>query len=143
MQHSGRTSAFCTLVKLPFRCSWPADNYPFLDLHIHKNASVISIPFPKDKIYAIGVKHGIGLSGGGGHRSNFRFYDKPVGDWFYNIVGEDFKFYKDMKSKINKTINKVPKQNNNVKIQKRKITPINSNPQLQRRSTKIRKIRPR
>lgn len=142
MSHPNRTSAFSTLVKLPFACTWPSDNYAFLDLYLHKHSNVITVSFPKNKVYAVGVKHGIGLSGGSGHNTNFRFYEKDSKNWFFSVVENDSAFYKEMEFKVSKLdVNKQKPNNGNIKVQKRKITVNNTNPQLHRRGTKIRRIR--
>jgi len=152
MKHVNRTSAFCTLAKLPWKCSWPIDSYPFLDMHIHKSTQVKTINFPKNKIYAIGIKHGIGLSGGGGHSTTFRFYQTESREWFYKQIGEDRHFYDSVEQNFNKIIptitpnpninhNNIPRVNGQSNIQKRKITPNNTNSQLSKGGPKIRRIR--
>jgi len=137
--HPQRASAFCTLLKLPVRMSWPADSQPFLDMHIYKTIGMKTVMFPKNQIYAIGIKHGIGLSGGGGHRARHGYTISPKEnrDWFYRNVGEDIGFYDGIKTHMqvpqdHKRIikNNIPKVQN---VQKRKITRINTNPQLRRR----------
>ena len=154
MKHSGRTSAFCTLVKLPWRITWPADNYAFLDMHISKHSQVITVDFPKDQVYAIGIKHGTGLTGGGGHNVNFPYNNQNAKEWFINQIGGDKDFYENVLKELNNasirrnsTIvnqpNNIPKVNERSNIQKREITPLNSNTQLHRRSTKFIKIHKR
>lgn len=96
MRHPGRASAFCTLVKIPFKMRvWPADSEPFLDMHIWRSVEGVAMEFEdKEKPLAIGIKHGIGLSGGGGHKKNFNKWEK--GDffkWFQDAVGEDYPLY--------------------------------------------------
>lgn len=94
MDHPGRASAFCTLLKLPIskNIKWPADNYPFLDMKIWKEINGKSIRFG-NKIRAIGIKHGIGLTGGGGHNVNFKWSNHQAMKWFKDIVKEDYSFY--------------------------------------------------
>ena len=62
MAHPNRTSAFCTLIGLPYKGSWPDDHYAYLDMHFHKLGIVQTVTFPKNKILAIGIKHGVGLT---------------------------------------------------------------------------------
>ena len=139
MKHTNRTSAFCTMVKLPFKGTWPADNYPYLDLHLAKKHKVVTQGFT-DKIYAIGIKHGIGMSGGGGHRESFKWdsIGQTSKDWLKNHLSvDDLKFYDSIKGKreINEERTIQPKINKNIR----------SNPvsQFQPRSRKIVKIRKR
>lgn len=151
MKHLGRTSAFCTLVKLPWKIAWPADNYAFLDMHISKHSQVVTIDFPKDCIYAIGIKHGSGLTGGGGHNINFPYNNQNAKQWFYSQIGSDRNFYDNIltdlekinKVQITKPENNIPKINGKSNIQKREITPINSSTQLHGRGAKFTKIHKR
>lgn len=130
--HQNRSSAFCTLVKLPWTIPWPQDNYPFLDLHIFKNYPGMCIPFD-GHIYAIGIKHGIGLSGGSGHNSTFKFNMPDSRQWFYSRIGSDRNFYdsildevKSSPSKNSMQINNnIPKLSNGSNLIK-KIIPANS-----------------
>jgi len=90
MKHNGRASAFCTLVTrdiLDFK--WPDDKYPFTDLKIWASIKGISIPF-EDKILAIGIKHGIGMTGGSGHNVNSMKWDKTNARfWFEKHIDKD------------------------------------------------------
>lgn len=137
--HPKRSSAFCMIMKLPVRMNWPNDNQPFLDMHIYKSMGTKTIMFPKDQIYAIGIKHGIGLSGGGGHRAvhKYKISPKENRDWFYSHIGEDIKFYDNLKPKMTNP-NANPKIVNNVKegkrnVQTRRIISTNTRAQLRRR----------
>jgi hypothetical protein len=132
--HKNRSSAFCTLVKLPWTIPWPQDNYPFLDLHIFKNYPGMCIPFD-GHIYAIGIKHGIGLSGGSGHNSTFKFNMPDSRQWFYSRIGSDRKFYDsildEVKSSPSKNSNSMQINNNIPKLSNgtnliKKIIPANS-----------------
>lgn len=94
MDHKGRASAFCTLLRLPVRnMKWPPDHYPFLDMKIWAQLPGKAIRFG-DKVRAVGVKHGLGITGGGGHNPNFRWSNQQALPWFKGIVKEDFAFYK-------------------------------------------------
>lgn len=98
MDHQGRASAFCTLIKLPLESNfnWPADSFPFLDMKIWQQIKGKAIRFGKD-VKAIGIKHGIGLTGGGGHNINFKWSNHDAKKWFKDIVKEDFNFYETVK----------------------------------------------
>ena len=96
MKHAGRASAFCTMVKVPFKMRiWPADTQPFLDMHMWKSVEGIAVRFENpDKPLAIGIKHGMGLTGGGGHNKRFNKWEN--GDfqkWFKSAIGSDFEQY--------------------------------------------------
>lgn len=141
MKHPGRTSAFSTLVKIPWKIPWPEDNYSFLDMHIHKNSQPITIMYPSNQVYAIGIKHGLGVTGGGGHRQNFPYSRPNSKEWFYQQIQGDRVFYDEIKNKI-KTIKP---QNKIIGTNENRGKHINSNTsiQLHQRRRKIKKIRRR
>ena len=154
MKHGNRTSLFCTMMNLPFMGKWCSDSYPYLDMHLHKTGLVKTVNFPKDEVKAIGIKHGIGLCGGGGHNARFKWdmTGSAASQWFSRNMDDQLSFYQSLLTNVNdKKILKsrpsikkiIPTQNterNNARIT-RKNTSSNTNPQLQRRSTKIIKIR--
>lgn len=147
MGHNGRTSAFCTLVKLPWSIPWPDDHYSFLDMHIAKHNKPITVNFGK-KIYALGIKHGIGITGGGGHNPKFKFNMPNSRDWFYNIIGDDRHFYdKNIKPGNQSPVNNKKPLNSPVIVKneksKRRVVATNSNTQQPARRTVVRRLRKR
>lgn len=147
MKHAGRTSAFCTLAKLPWKTTWPDDHNPFLDMHIHKNSSLKTINFT-DKIYAVGIKHGMGLTGGGGHRPNFKFNMPNSKKWFYEVIGNDRTFYDNIAKQSPPAGQRKPNENipvivKNGKNKKRRVIAANTNTQQPTRRTVVRKLRKR
>tara|TARA_R110001599_G_scaffold51581_1_gene144792 strand:- start:1598 stop:2380 length:783 start_codon:yes stop_codon:yes gene_type:complete len=143
MKHPGRTSMFCTLAKLPWRIKWPKDTQPFLDMHIHRSTKVATMNFPPERIYAIGIKHGIGLAGGGGHYSRMSYQpDKKA--WFNKWLGSDTEFYNKIATELAPIAQHSKNRNNIPKIHakpNRKIITANTHPQLSRRGPSIKKIR--
>ena len=143
MKHAGRTSMFCTLAKLPWRIQWPADSQPFLDMHIHRQTKVVTVDFPPNQVYAIGIKHGIGKTGGGGHNGRLK-YQSGKKPWFTNWVGTDLPFY-DAVVKEAPPVGPLPHNHSNIpKVHakpSRKIITTNSRPQLPGRGTKVKGIR--
>jgi glycosyltransferase involved in cell wall biosynthesis len=100
-EHPGRSSMFCTCLSIKDdiwpRLTWPADTERFLDLWIWRkwNLSRGTVNFSKE-IYTIGIKHGVGLTGGGGHNTNADFYKKYNynKEWLHaNIDDQSFQFY--------------------------------------------------
>jgi hypothetical protein len=96
LPHTGRSSLFTT----SFRISaldgfkWPPDKTPFLDLELWKHAKSKKCNFINSA--AIGIKHGIGKSGGSGHKKTFRNSD-PEMKWLQEHVDSDsFEFYKSL-----------------------------------------------
>lgn len=102
--HPGRSSMFCTMLSISNweALTWPADTERFLDLWIWRKwnnvrKAVISFQSSDDKIYTIGIKHGTGLTGGGGHNVDANFYTDSLYDkkWLESrIDDQSFQFYK-------------------------------------------------
>lgn len=98
MVHMNRSSLFCTAfsikaVDLKFRRF--KVNSPNLDIALWNESKKM-----KRKFYdsgAVGIKHGIGLCGGRGHKAHLKFEDKNM-DWLKaNVDNEAFEFYKGLK----------------------------------------------
>lgn len=100
MKHHNRSSAFCMAVTTKIlQYKWPSNDYPYFDLHMWKNYKGVAIPFG-DRIRAIGIKHGIGMVGGGGHNVNFKWTNNNALKWFINIIDEEsLNFYNSIKWK--------------------------------------------
>lgn len=94
MKHPGRASAFCSLVKLPYNNTYPKDDDPWFDIHIFKikgKQKKGGLFFPNDEILAIGIKHGIGLNGGGGHGAHPHMKRNGSMEWFeQHCIDKDF-----------------------------------------------------
>ena len=75
---------------------WCADEYTYLDWHIwnfcgglHKVAVQNLSPL------CVGIKHGTGLCGGGGHYEGWKNYNREDKDWkFFESIVADTTFYK-------------------------------------------------
>lgn len=100
LSHSNRASAMSTMViKKVLSISWPRDNNPYLDTELWKQLSG-----PTWKInppICIGIKHGLGMVGGGAHNGDNAHYNRfdEGGIWLRGIVGpEDYKFYESLKN---------------------------------------------
>ncbi len=86
LSHPGRASGFCTLISGALESiRWPADHHPFVDLHLWRHIPGKAVPFG-DKIRAIGIKHGIGMTGGIAHRRNFGWERVDGRPWFSRTV---------------------------------------------------------
>ena len=116
LKHEGRSSAFCTLLKLPYKYSFVQDEDIFFDLHLYKRHAqkyliTKTIPF-ENEVLAIGIKHNYGLSGGSGHLDRFLYQTKGVEalSWF-NKHCMDSEVYRDIaqhiKSNENKRTNRI------------------------------------
>jgi len=67
LKHHGRASMFNTMVKAEAMkgFKWNQDDDPWTDIHLWNNIEGVALNF--ETRICIGVKHGIGLSGGVGH----------------------------------------------------------------------------
>lgn len=98
--HQYRSSLFTTGFKISAlnNFEWPDPSKPFLDIDLWKYAR------HKRRIFvetgAIGIKHGLGLCGGKGHKFNMRNRD-PEMKWLAERVDqESLEFYKSMSEKL-------------------------------------------
>lgn len=102
MKHPERASAFSTMVTRDvLSMSWPGDHEPFFDIHLWKQLQ--GKTFQPASPIAVGVKHGIGMSGGIGHRKEWAMYKFKDSDmsWFRSHTGEDdFLFYKQLSDEL-------------------------------------------
>ncbi len=97
MEHSARSSLFTTGFKISalegFR--WPKETEKFLDIALWNHAQRRKIAFRKTG--AIGIKTGIGLCGGAGHRMCMKNSD-PKREWLKsNVDSESYVFYQSLK----------------------------------------------
>jgi hypothetical protein len=101
LSHPGRASMMSMAVgKGILNMKWCADDYTYLDWHIWNFAKDLTkVAVMQYKPICVGIKHGIGLCGGGGHINNWKNYNKTDKDWAFLetiIPNEDIKFYKDI-----------------------------------------------
>lgn len=100
ISHKRRASAMSTMVtRSILNMSWPKDNNPYLDTEIWEQLSGTTF-IPATPI-CIGIKHGIGMVGGGAHNADNAHYNRDDfgGIWLRGIVGpEDYKFYESLKN---------------------------------------------
>ena len=95
--HEGRASAMNTIVsKDIINIQWPDDSESFLDLHLWKNIKGRAVELTK--IHSIGIKHGVGLCGGGGHKNTMWYKNNdPHMSWLASHVDKkSLEFYVDI-----------------------------------------------
>lgn len=101
-KHPGRASAMSTLLTRDvLDMKWPRDNYVFTDIELWKNLKGKTCLF--ERLLSLGIKHGIGVTGGIGHNKQWTGYNKkdPELTWLKTVVDEEaFEFYKNMSAKI-------------------------------------------
>lgn len=101
-QHPGRASAMSTLLtNAVLNITWPKDNYVWTDVDLWKKLPGKICLFERN--LALGIKHGIGLTGGIGHNRQWGGYKNqdPELNWLKNTVdAESFEFYKNLSERI-------------------------------------------
>lgn len=96
--HKDRASAMATMVtNAVLNVKWGRDNDAYTDVVIWKQlrGKTFLPPFP----ICLGIKHNIGMVGGGGHdTTNYTHYNQtdPNKAFLKSIVGPDFSFYNDI-----------------------------------------------
>lgn len=93
--HEGRASAMNTIVtKDIVNFEWPDDSESFLDLILWKKLTGRAIELASIK--SIGIKHGVGLCGGGGHKNTMWYKNEDPGmRWLASHVDhKSLEFYK-------------------------------------------------
>lgn len=100
MHHSRRSSAMSTLIKPNLDIDWCADNDPYTDVHLWKLFRNDYATFEPDKHICLGIKHGVGLTGGRNHNDHMHRYINDDNDKSFlrkHMDAESFNFYSNYK----------------------------------------------
>jgi hypothetical protein len=96
LHHPKRASLMSTLINLQkiYNFKWPPDNKVFLDMDLWKQLK--GKTYIPAKPIAVGIKHGIGNTGGSGHIENWYHYSNKDQNFSYlkSLIGEDVNFYR-------------------------------------------------
>jgi glycosyltransferase involved in cell wall biosynthesis len=104
MYHSIRSSAMNTLIRPSLDIKWCVDTEPYTDLHLWMNQPQITKKIITPEIISIGIKHGVGMSGGRMHVDKLHRYNMPDPSmkWFSIYADEQsVQFYKNIHTQIN------------------------------------------
>lgn len=104
LTHPRRASAMNTLIKPNLSFPWCEDNYAFTDLHLWNLTVETTLQKPilkghifnPEKIISIGMKHGVGLTGGRCHIDRLQRYNVDDSECKFlleNCDKESFEFY--------------------------------------------------
>ena len=99
LEHNNRASAMSTMIHKDLFIDFPEDTEKFFDIHLWRNG--LGKTFTPTKPINIGIKHGIGYSGGKGHSDKFKYDNEDLDmKWLKQKTNkETFAFYKSL-SKI-------------------------------------------
>ena len=101
--HSGRASMMSTALSKDAVVKWGDDNYAYTDVILWRQLKGVAIDI-KDRL-CLGIKHGTGICGGGGHDLNWAHYDQLDADKSYlrSIVDDySFEFYNKWNTNLKK-----------------------------------------
>lgn len=104
MKHEMRSPAMSTLIKPGLKFPWPLPHDPYTDAWLWNLPHLYRTLFLPEKTICIGMKHGVGKTGGGMHNDNLHRYtnDDSNMDWLRETVDKDsFEFYKSISKKLN------------------------------------------
>jgi hypothetical protein len=105
MRHFDRASAMNTFIKPGLKIDWCPDHEPFTDIHLWMKVDGITKKLIEPShIIAVGMKHGMTMTGGRSHVDRLHRYINADHDlhWLYDTVDEEsFIFYKSLSEKLN------------------------------------------
>lgn len=96
LSHRKRSSMMCMAINPKSTFRYPEDSYPYLDYHLWtQNVHLTTALYKFEKPICMGIKHGIGLVGGGSHKKpNVYNVADPKFEYLQSIVDRDsFLFY--------------------------------------------------
>lgn len=103
MRHISRSSAMSTLIKPDLNFDWCPDYEVYTDIHLWMNTPLKGTTFKPDHHICLGIKHGVGMTGGFCHKSKFhRFVHQDQDKTFLKSVcdPESFDFYTNYLKKV-------------------------------------------
>ncbi len=102
LNHHNRASMMSTVVGPKIMgVEWCADDYAYLDWHLWTKAANVNKIAINTPMICVGIKHGVGICGGGGHTLDWKNYNKEDKDWLLlsGLMQEkDLEFYKSIKN---------------------------------------------
>jgi hypothetical protein len=96
MRHVTRSSAMNTLIVPNLNLTWCADNDPYTDIWLWQHCGLQRLVYRPEKHVCMGIKHGVGMSGGACHTTQLDFFkdDDPDKSFLRSVLDpESFKFY--------------------------------------------------
>lgn len=103
-QHEQRSCAMNTVIKPNLRLTWPIDHEPFTDIWLWGLPHLSKKLYSPQIIHSIGIKHGVGMTGGKSHIDRLhRYINKDENmEWLKSHIDESsFNFYKQYSEELN------------------------------------------
>ncbi len=101
MYHDTRSSAMSTLIKPDLTFPWCPDHEPYTDTHLWMVSGIRGITYAPPGVICIGIKHGVGLTGGSFHTDRLKTYkgeratSDANGDWLKSHTDPtSYEFYR-------------------------------------------------
>lgn len=91
MHHADRASAMNTLIKPDLHFNWCNDTDRYTDMHLW--STLKGITFNPERIISVGIKHGVGLTGGDTHTNKLHRYKEKTLNLSEVMDKESFEFY--------------------------------------------------
>lgn len=101
LKHSGRASMMSTMISTKAVIDWGKDNYAYTDMILWRQLKGVAVDLG---IINMGVKHGTGLCGGGGHVNDWGHYNQVDTDLslLKSVTGKHYPFYLGIEVRGNK-----------------------------------------
>lgn len=102
MHHETRSSAMSTMIRPDLNFAWCPDHESYTDSWLYDNLPYKLWTPPRDKPICIGIKHGVGMTGGVAHTDSLEAYtdypnssfDDADKDWLRSVMDDvSFEFY--------------------------------------------------
>jgi hypothetical protein len=114
MFHSERSSMMSTLIKPDLNFTWPKDSEPYTDsflwfssINLETNKPLKKHIFYPKEILCLGIKHGIGKTGGKSHTTELHRYDGKTGKNDFSLEmlkltvdNKSFDFYQNLMHRL-------------------------------------------
>ena len=104
MYHDARSSAMNTFIRPGLEINWCADSEPYTDMHLWSNVRGISKKTVTPETVSIGIKHGMGATGGLMHVDKlhrFNMSDSQMQWLSLYVDAETLDFYKSINQQLN------------------------------------------
>lgn len=104
MLHESRSSAMNTLIKPNKKFPWPVDYEPFTDIWLWNRPELTKALWNPALPLSIGMKHGVGMTGGKSHIDRLHRYvnqDQDMEWLMKHIDADSFKFYHQYSKQLN------------------------------------------